>query len=76
MTEEKVTDPVKNAPVKQAPKNKESVYSITELLAAGDKIFGVPRECIMAAFKMEKKERMSVSEAKAVVKKFMERKVK
>lgn len=66
---------VKKTPVKQETSNKEPVYTVEELIAAGDKIFEVPKECIMAAFKMEKKKAMSVPEAKAVVKKFMERKV-
>lgn len=66
---------VKKTSIKQETSNKEPIYMVEELIAVGDKIFETPKECITAAFKMEKKDAMTVSEAKAVVKRFMERKV-
>ncbi len=55
---------------------KEAVYSIEELTASSETALGVPRECAAAAFKKQKKERLSLSEAKEIVGEFMKSEVK
>ena len=55
---------------------KEAVYSIEELTASSETALGVPRECAAAAFKTQKKERLSLSEAKEIVGEFMKSEVK
>ena len=57
-------------------KPKPPQYTADELTAASEKALGVPRECAAAAFKVAGKTLMSLDEAKAVVKKFMEQEVK
>lgn len=54
----------------------EAVYSIEELTASSETALGVPRECAAAAFKKQKKEGLSLSEAKEIVEKFMKSEVK
>ena len=40
------------------------------------KVFGVPRECAVAAFKGCKKAEMTVAEAKQIIDRFMKKEVK
>lgn len=68
--------PVKAVKQEKAKETKEPVYTAEELLSACDRVFRVPRECLKAALKREGKTELSVSEAKAALKKFMERKVR
>ena len=42
-------------------------YTIQELENASTKVFGVPRECAVAAFKGCKKTEMTVAEAKQII---------
>lgn len=51
-------------------------YAAEELTAFSGKIFGAPRECVVAAFKLSGKKEMTVAEAKEVVKRFMNKEVK
>lgn len=51
-------------------------YTIHELEYASTKVFGVPRECAVAAFKDCGKTEMTVAEAKQIIDKFMKREVK
>lgn len=51
-------------------------YTVHELECASMKVFGVPRECAVAAFKGCKKTEMTVSEAKQIIDKFMKKEVK
>lgn len=60
----------------KAAKASASVYTLKELAAASEKVFGTPSECVVAAMRLEGKTEATVEEAKAIVKKFMERKVK
>ena len=48
-------------------------YTIQELENASTKVFGVPRECAVAAFKGCK---MTVAEAKQIIDRFMKKEVK
>ena len=57
-------------------KAKPPQYTAEELASASEKALGVPRECAAAAFKIAGKTLLSLDEAKAVVKKFMEQEVK
>ena len=50
-------------------------YTIQELENASTKVFGVPRECAVAAFKGKKTE-MTVAEAKQIIDRFMKKEVK
>lgn len=70
----KAADEVKEKP--SGNPGKEAVYSIEELTASSESALGVPRECAAAAFKKQKKERLSLSEAKEIVEKFMKSEVK
>ena len=47
-----------------------------ELENASTKVFGVPRECAVAAFKGCKKTEMTVAEAKQIIDRFMKKEVK
>lgn len=51
-------------------------YTVHELEYASAKVFGVPRECAVAAFKDCEKTEMTVAEAKQIIEKFMKREVK
>ena len=51
-------------------------YTIKELENASTKVFGVPRECAVAAFKGCKKTEMTVAEAKQIIDRFMKKEVK
>lgn len=70
----KAADEVKERP--SGNPGGEAVYSIEELTASSESALGVPRECAAAAFKKQKKERLSLSEAKEIVEKFMKSEVK
>ena len=48
-------------------------YTIQELEYASAKVFGVPRECAVAAFKGCKKTEMTVAEAKQIIDRFMKK---
>lgn len=54
----------------------KAVYSVEELIASSESALGVPGECAAAAFKTQKKERLSLSEARDIVEKFMKSEVK
>lgn len=51
-------------------------YTIQELENASEKVFGVPHECAVAAFKGCKKTGMTVAEAKQIIDRFMKKEVK
>lgn len=55
---------------------KETTYMIEELIAASETALHVPRECAAAAFKIRGKKKLSLSEAKSIVEKFMKSEVK
>ena len=76
MAEEKKAATSQN-PVNQANSAKqpvESVYRVQELVEAD--VFGVKRECVAAALKETKKEKMTLAEARKKVNEFMKREVK
>lgn len=54
----------------------EDTYPVAELVAESRAVFGVPQECVVAALKPLNKETMTVSEARAVIEKFMKKEVK
>lgn len=60
---------------KAAIPEKAVTYTIEELIEASENALHVPRECAAAAFKFQKSEMLSLSEAKSIVEKFMKRKV-
>ena len=51
-------------------------YTVEELIAASETALHVPRECAAAAFKIQGKKNLSLSEAKSIVEKFMKGEVK
>jgi hypothetical protein len=53
----------------------ETVYSVSDLVAASRSRFKVPPEVVQVAFKMAKKEKATMTEAFEIIKAFMERKV-
>lgn len=55
---------------------KETTYMIEELIAESETALHVPRECAAAAFKMQEKKKLSISEAQIIVEKFMKSEVK
>lgn len=59
-----------------APQSTASKYTTHELEYASAKVFGVPRECAVAAFKDCGKTEMTVEEAKQIIDKFMKKEVK
>lgn len=66
--------------IKKTPAATQTVqpdkYTIQELENASTKVFGVPRECAVAAFKGCKKTEMTVAEAKQIIDRFMKKEVK
>lgn len=54
----------------------ESVYTAAELAAAAQSVFKVMPECVTAALMRAGKDKATISEAKEIVKKFMEKEVK
>ena len=77
--EEKETGVMENS-VAEEPKKAEppaeDLYSLEELAAVSRTVFGVNPEVTVAALKMAGKTTCSVSEAAALIKKFLEREVK
>lgn len=66
-------------PADTAPPKKKGAppqYTAGELVAASEKVLGVPQECAAAAFKIAGKTHMSLDEAKAVVGRFMKQEVR
>lgn len=57
-------------------KMQETKYSASELVSGSQPVFGVREECVSAALKAAGKEEYTISEAKGIVKKFLEREVK
>lgn len=70
---EKENKKVTTEPVVQQSADK---YTTHELEYASAKVFGVPRECAVAAFKDCGKTEMTVAEAKQIIDKFMKKEVK
>ena len=60
-------------PEKKAPA--ESVYTVSEL-AGNASVFGTMQECVVAALKTDGKAEYTVSEAKEIVSKFLQKEVK
>ncbi len=54
----------------------QSVYSIGELAANANKLFGTRQECVMTALKTAGKTEFTVSEAKVLVLEFLKKEVK
>ena len=54
----------------------EDIYTVQELTAASRQVFKVPPECVVAALKPTRKEKMTVSEARTVIEAFMNKEVK
>ncbi len=55
---------------------KTETYSVEELIAASETALHVPKECAAAAFKFQKAEKLTLSEAQSIVEKFMKKEVK
>lgn len=53
-----------------------SLYPVEELVAASEQLFKEPKEVVIVALKGSRKTRMSVEEAKTLVKKFLEKEVR
>lgn len=60
--------------VKQTAPKHVDVYSYDELVAA-HKVFGVPKECVMAALKFNRITHSDVESARVIINKFMRRKI-
>lgn len=54
----------------------ETEYAVSELIAASDQLFSCPRECAVVALKQAGKDKMSVTEAQVVIKRFLIKEVK
>lgn len=61
-------------PEKKAPA--ESVYTVSELAGNARSVFGTMQECVVAALKTDGKAEYTVSEAKEIVRKFLQKEVK
>ena len=61
-------------PEKKAPA--ESVYTVSELAGNARSVFGTMQECVVAALKTDGKAEYTVSEAKEIVSKFLQKEVK
>lgn len=59
-----------------APQAVGSRYTIREFEDASTRVFGVPRECAVAAFRECGKTEMTVEEAKQIIDKFMKKEVR
>ncbi|MBS4932915.1 MAG: hypothetical protein KH020_16710 [Clostridiales bacterium] len=59
-----------------ATQTQESVYTLQEFAQNSKKLFGVQKECVMAAFKVANKKEATPSEAKEIVEKFMRKEIK
>ena len=57
-------------------KMQEPKYSASELGLGSQSVFGVRKECVSAALKTAGKAKYTISEAKGIVKRFLEREVK
>ena len=68
------TTDAKSAPAHAA--GDEPEYSAADLASAARARFGVPPEVVHTALKVEGKDKATLSEAKRIVKAFLERKVK
>lgn len=60
-------------PEKKAPA--ESVYTVSELAGNARSVFGTMQECVVAALKTDGKAEYTVSEAKEIVSKFLQKEV-
>ena len=60
---------------KQDPKPNDGKYSVADLAGAARTRFGATPELVTVALQAEGKTEATVSEAEAIIKKFMERKV-
>jgi len=79
-TEKNASAVGKQAEVGQTPKEKpkvakESAYPVSDLAANAKKIFGTRQECVLAALRAAGKTECTVSEAKAIVEKFLKKEV-
>lgn len=54
----------------------ESVYTVSELAGNARSVFGAMQECVVAALKADGKAEYTVSEAKEIVSKFLQKEVK
>lgn len=57
-------------------KKVESMYTAAELAAAAQSVFGVMPECVTAALARAGREKTTISEAKKIIKNFMDKEVK
>ena len=72
---EKPAEPqAEKKPEKKAPA--ESVYTVSELAGNARSVFGTMQECVVAALKTDGKAEYTVSEAKEIVSKFLQKEVK
>lgn len=60
---------------KEQKPTQEAVYAASEFVAAAKKIFGKSPECVAAALKAAGKSECTISEARAIVEKFLKREV-
>lgn len=61
---------------KAAVSGNEADYTVRELVEASESALHVPKECAAAAFKFQKAERFTLTEARNIVEKFMKKEVK
>lgn len=73
--EEKKTE-TKSQSKRVKAQTQEAVYTLQEFAQNSKKLFGVQKECVMAAFKIAKKKEATPSEAKEIVEKFMGKEIK
>ena len=57
-------------------KKSESMYTVAELATAAHSVFGVMPECVTAALMCAGKDKATISEAKKIIKNFMDKEVK
>jgi hypothetical protein len=72
--EKKPEKKAEKKPEKKAPA--ESVYTVSELAGNARSVFGTMQECVVAALKTDGKAEYTVSEAKEIVSKFLQKEVK
>ena len=75
---DKLKKPEAAESVAPTPETAEAAYTVGEFAANAEKLFGkrANADLVAAAFKLERKQTATLSEAKGIVEKFMNREVK
>lgn len=76
MAEEKLEKKTETKSQKRITQTQESVYTLQEFAQNSKELFGVQKECVIAAFRVANKQEATPSEAKEMVEKFMRKEIK